>query len=101
MSVGPGDPAAAADQLRRTLALISGYSQTLLHLQLDEAERRDCLRGMVRAVESLSDQAEEILVLVAGHGRALAGPGPAPAGRRPVATEVRAGPTGDGSETAP
>jgi len=88
-----GDAVAASDQLRRTLTLISGYSQTLLHLQLDEAERSHYLNGIVRAVESLSEQAEEILGLVADH-RAV------PAGRPVVTPERPAVPPGNGSEPA-
>lgn len=88
-----GDAVAATDRLRRTLALISGYSQTLLHFQLDEAERSHYLDGMVRAVESLSEQAEEILGLVAEHGAV-------PEGQPVVAPERPSAATGNGSEPA-
>ncbi len=88
-----GDAVAATDQLRRTLALISGYSQTLLHLQLDEAERSHYLNGIVRAVESLSEQAEEILDLVVDHG-------PPPVGRPGATAEQPSAATGNGSEPA-
>lgn len=54
---------AASDQLRTTLALISGYSQTLLNLELDDDERRQYLNGIVMAVDNLSEQAEEILAI--------------------------------------
>ena len=54
---------AASDQLRTTLALISGYSQTLLNLELDDDERRQYLNGIVLAVDNLSEQAGEILAI--------------------------------------
>jgi len=92
VGVRAAEVVAASDQLRRTLALISGYSQTLLHLQLDEAERSRCLHGMVRAVETLSEQADEILGLVADHE-------PLPAVRPVMAPEQRPG-GGYGSDPA-
>jgi hypothetical protein len=50
-----------AHQVRSTLALISGYSQTLLHLSLDEDTRRRYLRQMTVAADWLAEIAEEIL----------------------------------------
>ncbi len=60
---------AASDQLRTTLALISGYSQTLLNLELDDDERRQYLNGIVLAVDDLSEQAEEILAIAEDDAR--------------------------------
>lgn len=63
-----------AHQVRSTLALISGYSQTLLHLSLDEDTRRRYLRQMTVAADWLAEIAEEILARPA----ADADPRPAP-----------------------
>jgi two-component system sensor histidine kinase KdpD len=70
-AAGAADPAApestlagaTSRELRATLALISGYSQSLLHLSLDEPTRRQYLERMSQAAESLSRLADRILDL--------------------------------------
>ena len=71
---------AVAHELRATLALISGYSQSLLHLPVDEATRRRYLERILSATEALAEFADQIMD-VAGPGdvRVLR--------RRPVALE--------------
>ena len=79
---------AASDQLRTTLALISGYSQTLLNLDLDDDERRQYLNGIVVAVEDLSEQAAEILAIAEDDARQAPG---RPSERGPSLRLVRPG----------
>lgn len=62
-----------AHQVRSTLALISGYSQTLLHLSLDEDTRRRCLRQMTVAADWLAEIAEEILARPVADGNPAPG----------------------------
>ncbi len=50
-------------ELRATLALIGGYSQSLLHLSLDEATRRQHLEGLVAATGALTEVANRVLEL--------------------------------------
>lgn len=52
---------ATSRELRATLALISGYSQSLLHLSLDEPTRRQYLERMSQATDSLTRLADRIL----------------------------------------
>ncbi len=72
---------AVAHELRASLALISGYSQSLLHLPLDEATRRRYLERILSATEALTEFADQILD--------VAGPGDERPvlRRRPVAVE--------------
>ena len=56
---------AASYELRSTLALISGYSQSLLHLALDEDTRRHYLERMSHAADNLGRLADEILEISA------------------------------------
>ena len=72
---------AVSHELRTTLALISGYSQSLLHLSLDDETRRSYLERILEATDTLTEFADQILDLsVPGQG------GPA-LRRRPVALE--------------
>ena len=72
---------ALSHELRATLALISGYSQSLLHLPLDDATRRRYLERIQAATETLTEFADQILE--------MAGPGDVRPvlRRRPVALE--------------
>jgi signal transduction histidine kinase len=72
---------AVSHELRTTIALISGYSQSLLRLSLDEETRRFYLERILAATDTLAEFADQILDLsVPGHG--------SPAlRRRPVALE--------------
>ena len=72
---------AVSHELRTTIALISGYSQSLLRLSLDEETRRSYLERILAATDTLAEFADQILDLsVPGHG--------SPAlQRRPVALE--------------
>jgi signal transduction histidine kinase len=72
---------AVAHELRATLALISGYSQSLLHLPVDEATRRRYLERILSATEALAEFADQIMD--------VAGPGDVRPvlRRRPVALE--------------
>lgn len=56
-------------ELRSTLGLISGYSESLLHLDLDEATRRRYLERLASAAASLSDIADQLLDLAAADPR--------------------------------
>ena len=56
---------AVSHELRSTLALISGYSQSLLHLQLDDGTQRRYLSRISQAAESLTELADEVLDLAA------------------------------------
>jgi signal transduction histidine kinase len=72
---------AVSHELRAKLGLISGYSQSLLGLSLDEATRRRYLQRILTATDTLTELADEILDLaVPAHG------GPA-LRRRPVSLE--------------
>jgi two-component system sensor histidine kinase KdpD len=72
---------AVSHELRTTLALISGYSQSLLHLSLDDETRRRYVERILAAADTLTEFADQILDLsVPGTG------GPA-LRRRPVAVE--------------
>ncbi len=55
--------AAAAHELRSTLALVSGYSQSLQHLALDAATRRQYLDRIVSAATTLTECADELVGL--------------------------------------
>jgi signal transduction histidine kinase len=70
---------AVSHELRSTLALISGYSQSLLRLSLDEETRRKYLERILAATEALTEFADQILDL------SLLGPGGPALRRRPVA----------------
>ncbi len=52
-------------ELRSTLALISGYSQALLHLPLDDESRRQYLEQIPVAAANLADVANELLSIAA------------------------------------
>jgi signal transduction histidine kinase len=56
-------------ELRATLGLISGYSESLLHLDLDEATRRRYLERLASAAASLSEIADQLLDLAAADPR--------------------------------
>ncbi len=56
-------------ELRSTLGLISGYSESLLHLDLDEATRRRYLERLASAAASLSEIADQLLDLAAADPR--------------------------------
>ena len=55
--------AAAAHELRSTLALVSGYSQSLQHLALDAATRRQYLERIISAATTLTECADELVGL--------------------------------------
>ncbi|MER3418510.1 MAG: hypothetical protein C4343_05315 [Chloroflexota bacterium] len=52
-------------ELRSTLGRISGYSESLLHLDLDEVTRRHYLERLASAAASLSEIADQLLDLAA------------------------------------
>ncbi|MDE3130542.1 MAG: HAMP domain-containing histidine kinase, partial [Acidobacteriota bacterium] len=52
---------AVSHELRTTLALISGYGQSLLHLPLDDDTRRRYLERMLAATEVLAEFADQIV----------------------------------------
>jgi two-component system sensor histidine kinase KdpD len=52
---------ALSRELRTTLALVSGYSQTLLHLDLDDEERGRYLARISVASEHVAELTEEVL----------------------------------------
>ena len=54
---------AAAHELRSTLALVSGYSQSLQHLALDAATRRQYLERIISAATTLTECADELVGL--------------------------------------
>ncbi len=56
---------AVSHELRSTLALITGYSQSLLHLPLDDGTQRQYLHRISRAAESLTELADEVIGLAA------------------------------------
>lgn len=56
-------------ELRSTLGLISGYSESLLHLDLDEPTRRRYLERLASAAASLSEIADQLLDLAAADPR--------------------------------
>ncbi len=56
-------------ELRSTLGLISGYSESLLHLDLDDSTRRRYLEGLASAAASLSEIADQLLDLAAADPR--------------------------------
>lgn len=56
-------------ELRSALGLISGYSESLLHLDLDETTRRRYLEGLASAAASLSEIADQLLGLAAADPR--------------------------------
>jgi signal transduction histidine kinase len=72
---------AVSHELRATLALISGYSQSLLHLQLDDVTRRRYLERILSATDVLAGCADQILDV------AVPGDTPPVLRRRPVALE--------------
>ena len=55
--------AAAAHELRSTLALVSGYSQSLQHLALDAPTRRQYLERIISAATTLTECADELVGL--------------------------------------
>ncbi len=72
---------AVSHELRGTLALISGYSQALLHLPLDEETRHHYLERILAATDNLTDLTDQMLDLVVmGNGRPMLR-------RRPVAID--------------
>jgi len=72
---------AVAHELRTTLSLISGYSQSLLHLALDDETRRRYLERILAETDTLTEFADQIVEL------SLAGD-PRPAlNTRPVGVE--------------
>ena len=56
---------AVSHEMRSTLALISGYSQSLLHLPLDDGTQRQYLQRISQAAESLTELADEVLDIAA------------------------------------
>jgi signal transduction histidine kinase len=56
---------ALSREMRTTLALVSGYSQTLLHLDLDDEERGRCLARISVASEHVAQLTEEMLSVTA------------------------------------
>ena len=56
---------ALSREVRTTLALVSGYSQTLLHLDLDDEERGRYLAGISIASEHVAELTEEMLWVTA------------------------------------
>ncbi len=56
-------------ELRSTLGLISGYSESLLRLDLDEPTRRRYLERLASAAASLSEIADQLLDLAAADPR--------------------------------
>lgn len=67
----------AGEGLRNTLALIGGYSQSLIHLALDDETRRRCVDGLLAASDSLAELTDRILELsVAGDGGPVLRPRP-------------------------
>ncbi len=52
---------AVSHELRATLALISGYGQSLLHLPLDDVTRRRYLERILAATEVLTEFADQIV----------------------------------------
>ena len=88
--------AAAAHELRSTLALVSGYSQSLQHLALDAPTRRQYLERIISAATTLTECADELVSLADDERPALQ--------REPVAVswliehavrELTAGETGE------
>jgi len=57
--------AAISRDMRTTLALVSGYSQTVLHLDLDDKERARCLTRISLATERVAELTNEMLSLTA------------------------------------
>ncbi len=55
--------AAAAHELRSTLSLVSGYSQSLQYLGLDAATRRQYLERIISAATTLTECADELVEL--------------------------------------
>lgn len=55
--------AAAAHELRSTLSLVSGYSQSLQYLALDAPTRRQYLERIISAATSLAECADELVEL--------------------------------------
>jgi len=56
---------ALSREVRTTLALVSGYSQTLLHLDLDDEERDRCLARISVASAHVAELTEEMLSIAA------------------------------------
>ncbi|MGA3057283.1 MAG: histidine kinase dimerization/phospho-acceptor domain-containing protein [Candidatus Limnocylindrales bacterium] len=54
---------ALSREVRTTLALVSGYSQTLLHIDLDDEERARCLTRISSATEHVAELTNEMLSL--------------------------------------
>ncbi len=72
---------AVSHELRATLALISGYGQSLLHLPLDDVTRRRYLERILAATDVLAEFADQIVdVAVPDEARPVLR-------RRPVALE--------------
>ena len=72
---------AVSHELRATLALISGYGQSLLHLPLDDVTRRRYLERILSATDVLAEFADQIVdVAVPDESRPVLR-------RRPVALE--------------
>jgi K+-sensing histidine kinase KdpD len=55
---------AVSDDLRASLSLVGGYSQTLLHLPLDEEARDHHVAGLLAATGAVAQAAQEVLDLV-------------------------------------
>jgi K+-sensing histidine kinase KdpD len=72
---------AVSEDLRASLALVGGYSQTLLHLTLDEPARERHVAGLLAATGAVAQAAGEVLDLV------LATAGRPGLHRRPVTAE--------------
>jgi len=56
---------ALSREVRTTLALVSGYSQTLLHLDLDDGERDRCLARISVASAHVAELTDEMLSVAA------------------------------------
>jgi light-regulated signal transduction histidine kinase (bacteriophytochrome) len=83
--------ATVSQDLRATLALIGGYSQSLVHLSLDDATRQRHLDGLLAATDALTEVADRILELSSpGSERPLLRPQPVAVGWL-VARAARAG----------
>ncbi len=72
---------AIAHQMRATLGLISGYSQTVLHLPLDAEMRSRYLARIAIASDSLAGLTDEMLEIASSPARAsIPSPAPLPLG---------------------